>query len=858
MIQTKINNKIVRKLLCAAALLLCAALMLPAAGAHFAPPAQAEEFKELVIAGDTLAPGNHSYQRRAEVSYVPGGKSFELNHNNREFVLLPAQPWDVSSFDSDKLAITLWVFMLRPIGSLHGDNQIEISSVTSSAHDTNEFSWPATHIFFNLDYKAGQWNKMLLKIERDQAPNVDLSELRWFRFYYTSDVSGIFLADIRIVETDKTHSQILETRAPLSPIVDEVEGVPTTGKEGVSMTLPPATARDANGNAISPSLINIRTTGPGNYDVRGNTVNFSAGEGIYTVTYTAFDSIGVGASRSYTIAAEGSLTDNLAPVIMFSSGYMTETKLGANVDFSAGVSITDNKGRDNIRITAQVTDSKGQTVASYSGRLVNLTNQLLIAPATPGDYTVSFTATDDSGNSSSAQRTVGSYSDPSSSNYVTLFDFEGGDYSFSRGAQYLSDVVNAAPEGSAYSRSLMFDYPGGAENLSDNATYYRGSVVTNNNLPSFDAVDIKWAAISMWLYIDKEYDNDSAWMPSNGGGFGNLGIGFAHKAVLYNSPRLEYNLNVVDLNVGWNKILFKLGRSWDDGIEPVDYTSLSTMYIHTNFGAQRRILIHDVRLVETDEFERGLAREGTVVEQRLPAPEVTLKTDSSGDYAFPEKGYRYSAVHLPGIIATDAHGLVNKLTPGRLITRDSQGQVYTGNVIYPENMGTCTVEYTVTDIYGRTEVLNLQFEVLAENPVPYIEDADAFEERLAAGRYRGVAFAVPQFSPKDDGGEQVSVQLYLISPDGHTAQVEGGTITPRMSGINRLKVVLTDEAGQKAIEFYEFNVFYEVKSVTAFYNPSKFVPHILIAGGVVLIAGAAAAVLIIRKRKVKANSQADS
>lgn len=151
-------------------------------------------------------------------------------------------------------------------------------------------------------------------------------------------------------------------------IIDYVE----VNQDGISYTIPTATAKKASGESINASYISYQI-------IKGNSVVSSIDTstiGSYKIIYSVTDS---GLTGTYEKLVE--VRDTTKPVVSFSSS-ITST-VGSSINYTSGVNVTDNSGES---ITPSVDSSKvGSTV---------------------GTYYVYYTATDSSGNTTTIKREV--------------------------------------------------------------------------------------------------------------------------------------------------------------------------------------------------------------------------------------------------------------------------------------------------------------------------------------------------------------------------------------------------------------------------------------------------------------------
>lgn len=133
-----------------------------------------------------------------------------------------------------------------------------------------------------------------------------------------------------------------------------------------------ALAKDKDGNIVNYSTVI--------YDASDNEVSYidTTKIGVYTVKYTALID-----SKNYTIERIVKIVDTTAPVLTVSPNNDTIPVASSTYNVYGGVTASDN-----------------------SGEIPKITAKSNLSLGTPGTYTITYTATDSSGNKASAKRTV--------------------------------------------------------------------------------------------------------------------------------------------------------------------------------------------------------------------------------------------------------------------------------------------------------------------------------------------------------------------------------------------------------------------------------------------------------------------
>jgi uncharacterized delta-60 repeat protein len=220
---------------------------------------------------------------------------------------------------------------------------------------------------------------------------------------FTPDDNGSYVVTLIATDQDHQSSAAVSTTMVVTNVAPTVSAPATlTGTEGtpVSFTATVSDVSIADTNVgFSNSSWTVSKNGQANYAAgTGLTGNFLPDDnGLYIVTFTAADKDhGVGSATTAVTVS------NVAPSIVLSHA-ITGGLEGSPVSFNAVV--TDPSPVDvtaGFTNTWVVTDSKGTTVAggTGSGTDVNFT------PTDNGLYTITFTATDKDGGSSSATTSI--------------------------------------------------------------------------------------------------------------------------------------------------------------------------------------------------------------------------------------------------------------------------------------------------------------------------------------------------------------------------------------------------------------------------------------------------------------------
>ena len=185
------------------------------------------------------------------------------------------------------------------------------------------------------------------------------------------DTSTVGSYTVSYSATDKdgntaTASRVVNVVDTTAPVVTVTGDNPVTVELGSTYTDAGATATDASGSAT------VVTSG---------TVDTSA-VGTYTLTYTATDA----SSNSVTATRTVNVVDTTAPVITLNGASSLDVELGASYA-DAGATASDISGPVTVVTTGQLNDQTW-------------------FPNIVGAYTVTYTATDASGNVGTATRTV--------------------------------------------------------------------------------------------------------------------------------------------------------------------------------------------------------------------------------------------------------------------------------------------------------------------------------------------------------------------------------------------------------------------------------------------------------------------
>ncbi|GHU97923.1 hypothetical protein FACS1894211_00730 [Clostridia bacterium] len=672
------------------------------------------------------------------VAYGPNAGDVSYIWNGTQVYFILNEGLDISDFKgvgADKSADTaldFWIFTTKPQSKFSGGNEIEVASNVDQ-HDTNEYYWPGSHVFWEPAYQAGAWNHIQLRISDRHGTGIDLHDLRWFRFYYLGIIDGasdepVLISNVKITETtrwkdDAGAGWVVETKAASGGSFGGTQ-MPVGKREGETVTLPDCPATDITGETIPQSRISVTVTGPYGYAVTGRTVTLLDGGGAYTVTYETRNALGAPFSKSFTMDVAADAVDTAPPRVIKRDACPADFMTGGTYRIADAVlkesdwfAVTDNRGPAQADVTAVLYDAARTAIGRYEGKADQFV--LDFSPVKRETHTLEIAARDAAGNAANAVYPLKTYAPANEALSIPFFDFASSSFA-GTGKHRLVDARPSAGRG----KSIEFNYKGGATNTVDNMAFFQELRFINDDAPDFfSTIDLRWACIKMWVYIDRAYANDAAWMPADGTGFGNMGLGFAAQNGIYNIPAMEYPVNDMRLGEGWTELTIKMGRTFRGTF---NYGAMCEFYVYTNFGGARRMLFNDIRVVESNEFAEGLASvswsTGFFKTGRTEAvgassdPEVYNTEEVKLKSAY----YMYTPVKLPGIMATDYTGEKDYISEPDIEIIDPDGVKTESLFFTPMCEGEHTAVYTATDYYGHPLSLTVKFNVYGPNDPPQI------------------------------------------------------------------------------------------------------------------------------------------
>ncbi|MDR1092934.1 MAG: hypothetical protein LBL66_02160 [Clostridiales bacterium] len=814
--------------------------------------------KSVQFISDAPGFGFKSYSYGDLLEYGPDGAgrgvSYVWNGEGVSFALNDGV--DISGFDLAKAALDFWVYTTKPQSVFTGDNQIEVSNNIEN-HDSNEYQWHGSDVFWSTEYETGKWNHVQLKFG-GKAGVVNLNALSWFRFYYIGAVAGsepVLITGVKIVETDRWTANpsagwIVETRDDNTGVIFGDVALPANCAEGQKVTLPVCPATDpVTGAPIARSKITVSVVGPSGLISTGTTLFLNDGGGEYAVTYTAMNCLGNTYSKTVSLSVAQSATDAASPRLLQAENFPADFKVGGEYELSDWLTIADNRGAAQADAAARITDAAGIVKGEYNGKADVFA--LVFRPESKQTYRLQIHASDAAGNVLDVGIELKTYTDADPARSVRMFDFTKNDAVFT--GAHKNRLVDARPS-QGFGKSIEFNYKGGAGDTSDNDAYYQEARLLNNNAPDFfSSVDLRWACLKFWIFIDRAYPNDGQWMPADGGGFGNLGLGLTAQNGIYNIPIMAYTLNELKLAAGWTEVSFKLGRVFQGNF---NYGNICQFYIYSNWGGARRILINDIRIEESAEFPEGLmpadatGKRFAVGRKEAVGAYAAVDVDNTAEVRLKENYYMYTPVRLPGIQVADYAGEVDRIAEPDVWITDPEGVTTRSLYFTPMCEGVHTILYRADNYYGQAVETSKTFTVHGPHAAPEITLGNTEELRFK----RGAAIALPPIDGWASDGGAVSLTVAVYKPDGLILQAgaDGKYISDR-TGVHTVKILAVDAVEQETRVEFTFTVYDEFTS--AYYDaPAGLTPlavGLIAGGGALILAGGAtvAAVLIARKRR---------